>query len=163
MRIEPSGCWRRGHPKTRHSPSCAGGWHSRRDPATARHFFQIAYDADEDHREALSGLIAALVALGDTKTAAPLRSIAAKRERLNALIHRAGSRVARDDSRTLPEDADLPRLLGDACAAVHHDDEARGWYKLAIARDPLDARAQQALYELNLASQNTARSTRPAP
>ena len=46
---------------------------------------------------------------------------------------------------------------------MHHDDEARGWYKLAIARDPLDARAQQALYELNLASQNTARSTRPGP
>jgi tetratricopeptide (TPR) repeat protein len=152
---------------------------SRRDASTARHHFQIAYDANTDSREGLSGLIVALVALGDTRTAAPLRAIAAKRERLNSLIHRAGASVARDAQNTLipragpsvthaaasttPEDPALPRLLGDACTALHRDAEARGWYQLAIARDPLDSRAQQALFQLNATAQDASRSTRPGP
>ncbi len=74
---------------------------SRRDASTARHHFQSADDADTDSREAISGLIVALVALGDTETAAPLRAIAARRELLNALNHSAGASVARDAPSTL--------------------------------------------------------------
>jgi hypothetical protein len=57
------------------------------------------------------------------------------------LLQRAAGRGNRDD----PE---LPLALGDACAALHRDDEARGWYKVAIARNPLDSRAQRALFQL---------------
>jgi hypothetical protein len=42
---------------------------------------------------------------------------------------------------------DLTRL-GRACEAAGLVDEARGWFMLAIGRDPLDAQAQQALNRL---------------
>jgi hypothetical protein len=38
--------------------------------------------------------------------------------------------------------------LGAACAAVGRRAEARGWYMLAISRNPLDNEAQRALFEL---------------
>ncbi len=38
--------------------------------------------------------------------------------------------------------------LGRACEAAGLFDEARGWYLLAIGRDPLDAESQQALRRL---------------
>ena len=46
------------------------------------------------------------------------------------------------------------RELGAACAALDRKGEARAWYKLAIALDPLDAESQQALFRLNDPSQN---------
>ena len=118
---------------------------SRRDAAAAVRHFRIAYELQPESREAVSGLIAALGIQGDAKAAAPLREIAARLDRLRALIQRAGSGKGRDD----PE---LPLLLGDACAALHRDAEARGWYKVAIARDPLDSRAQRALFHLGAAA-----------
>ena len=114
----------------------------RRDARVAQHHFRIAYAADPDSRETLFGLIGALLMLGDDQAAAPLREIAANREKLGSLTQLAGAKGARDD----PE---LPRRLGAACAALHRDAEARAWYKLAIARDPLDTEAQRALFRLN--------------
>jgi hypothetical protein len=38
--------------------------------------------------------------------------------------------------------------LGRTCEAASLLDEARGWYVLAISRDPLDAEAQQSLRRL---------------
>jgi Flp pilus assembly protein TadD len=46
------------------------------------------------------------------------------------------------------KDPKLLRALGAACGAVHRLPEARAWFKLAIALDPLDNEAQQALFRL---------------
>lgn len=125
---------------------------SRREFPAALRQFRIAYDSDPDGREAISGLIAALVAVGETETADPLRETAAKREHFRSLIQRAGTSGTGSD----PE---LPRLLGDSCTDLHRYDEACGWYKLAIARDPLDSRAQQGLFRLRAAPRDGPRST----
>jgi predicted Zn-dependent protease len=114
---------------------------ARRDSAAALHHFRIAYAADPDRRETLSGLIAALLRTGDEKAATDLREIAAKREQLGSLTQRAAMDGAEHDPV-------LPRELGAACAAVHRNPEARAWYKLAIARNPLDSDSQQALFRL---------------
>ena len=104
----------------------------------------------------LSGLIAALTALGDTRALEPLRALAARRERFHLLILRAYSPATRDDP-------DLAIRLGDACADLHRDAEARGWYKLAIARNPLDSRAQRALFRLDTATRDAPSARRLGP
>jgi tetratricopeptide (TPR) repeat protein len=114
---------------------------SRRDAAAAARHFQIASRTEPESREGLAGLIAALTLLGNAKALEPLRDLAARCERLDRLIQRADSESARADP-------DLPLRLGEACAALGHDAEARGWYQIAIARDPLDPRAQRALFQL---------------
>jgi predicted Zn-dependent protease len=128
---------------------------SRRDAREALEHFRKAYVADPESRETLSGLVSALVLLGDEKAAAPLREIAKKLANLSSLVQRAGTTGNR-------EDPQLPRQLGDANAALHRDAEARTWYKLAIARDPLDSQAQRALFQLDAAAQET-RPTLPLP
>ena len=55
------------------------------------------------------------------------------------------NRIKRPGSENQPPD--LTRL-GRACEAAGLLDEARGWYMLAIGRDPLDTEAQQALHRL---------------
>ena len=87
-----------------------------------------------------------------TKAAEPFRELAGNLERLNTLVHRAANPTAR-------KDPGLLRELGDACAALHRDPEARAWYELAIARDPLDSASQRALYRLR----EPDRSTGPTP
>jgi hypothetical protein len=114
----------------------------RRQGRLALHHFQIAYTADPYSREALFGLLSSLVLLGDEKAAAPYRQQVAARERLGTLIQIAATDAGHADPK-------LPRQLGAACAALHWTDEARAWYKLAIARNPVDHEAQRALSELN--------------
>src|SRR5262249_16137818 len=114
---------------------------SRGDARTALRYYRVAYEAHPDVHEVLTGLMTALKILGDAEALAPLRDLAGKRNRLRLLILQASSGPGRDD----PE---LPPRLGDACAALPRDAEARGWYKLAIARNPLDSRAQRALFQL---------------
>ena len=79
--------------------------------------------------------------LGDDKSAAPFRDKVKQLELLNSLIQRA----ANPTEYGKPE---LIRELGAACAGLGRDAEARAWYKLAIATDPLDTVSQQALYRL---------------
>jgi tetratricopeptide (TPR) repeat protein len=110
----------------------------RGDARTALRHFRIAYEAQPEVHEVLSGLIAALTILGDAKALGPLRDLVARRDRLDRLIQRAASKASRDEP-------DLPLRLGNACSDLHRDAEARGWYKLAIARNPLDSRAQRAV------------------
>jgi tetratricopeptide (TPR) repeat protein len=114
---------------------------SRQDAKSALHSFRIAYAADPENRETVFGLLLALEMNGDRKVAAPIRTQARNLERLNTLVNRAAARDAREDS-------DLLRQLGAACAALHRDAEARAWYKLVIARNPLDAESQRALFRL---------------
>jgi hypothetical protein len=55
------------------------------------------------------------------------------------------------------------RRIGAACAAMDRYPEARAWYKLAIARDPLDSEAQQALFQLDTANRDEPQVPRPGP
>ncbi len=80
--------------------------------------------------------------IGDDGLAAPLRETAKNFELLNSLVQRAAIPNERENPRVL-------RDLGAACAAAGRDPEARGWYRLAIARDPLDIESQQALFQID--------------
>ena len=114
---------------------------SKRDAAAALHHFQIAFESDPEDRETVFGLVCALELSGESKAAEPFRETARKLERLNTLVHGAATREARADPALLRE-------FGAACAALHRDAEARAWYELAIAHDPLDGESQRALYRL---------------
>jgi tetratricopeptide (TPR) repeat protein len=112
------------------------------DAKSAVAYFRIAFAADPLNRETLFGLAAALELSGDPKAAFPYRRTAANLDRLNSLIQRAAARGARADT-------SLMRQLGEACASLQLNAEARAWYKLAISANPLDSESQEALYRLN--------------
>jgi len=114
---------------------------ARRDAPTALRCFQLAYSHAPDDRDALLGLVNALTMIGDDKSAAPLREIAKNFELINSLVQRAAMPNERKNPKLLHE-------LGAACAAAGRDPEARGWYRLAISRDPLDVESQQALFQI---------------
>ncbi|MFI5460633.1 MAG: hypothetical protein ACHRXM_34900 [Isosphaerales bacterium] len=127
---------------------------SRRDARKALHHFRIAFAADPASHEAIFGLVSALAINGEQEAAVRLRESAGNLERLNTLIHRAAAPEAR-------RDPDLVRRLAAACAALHRDAEARAWYALAIAGDPLDSESQRALFRLREPSR--AGGSSPAP
>jgi Flp pilus assembly protein TadD len=114
---------------------------ARHDGPTAVHYFRIAQTDEPENRDTLFGLINALSISGDEKGAAPLREMGKNLEILNTLVQKAASPRSRDEPGLFSE-------LGAACAALGHVAEARAWYELAIARDPLDTRSQQALFRL---------------
>ena len=119
---------------------------ARRDAPTAVRYFQDAHDHDPEDRDSLLGLLSSLTMIGDDKSAAPLRETAKKFELINSLVQRAAAPGGRQNPR-------LMRELGAACAAAGRDPEARGWYRLAIARDPLDIESQQALFQIDIREQ----------
>jgi tetratricopeptide (TPR) repeat protein len=121
---------------------------ARRDAQGALRYFRIAYAADPDNGEVVRGLYSTLELLGKTEEAGPLRERARNLDVLNKLI----LRVDTGSNRKAQRDADLMRQLGAVCAALNRTAEARTWLKLAIARDPLDAEAQKALFRLGRAS-----------
>ena len=114
---------------------------SRHDARSALHHFRIAYAADPEDHTAIFGLSSALAMTGEQEAALAFRESARKLQRLDTLIQRAA------DPRAL-RDPVLLRQLGAACEALHRDAEARAWYALAIAEDPLDSESQQALFRL---------------
>ncbi|MGA2700174.1 MAG: tetratricopeptide repeat protein [Isosphaeraceae bacterium] len=125
---------------------------ARRDAPSALRCFQVAYAHAPEDRDALLGLANALTMIGDFKSAAPLREAAKNFELINSLVQRAA----------IPKERENPKLLRDlgaACATAGRDPEARGWYRLAIARDPLDVESQQALFQI----ENRDRSRNPTP
>jgi tetratricopeptide (TPR) repeat protein len=114
---------------------------ARRDAKAAVRNFRIAQADDPLNRDTVLGLANALTLLGDPAAAAA-RDTAKKLEFLNTLIQRAASVHERDN----PE---LILALGAACADLGQYPEAAAWYKLAIARNPLDTQAQQALFRVS--------------
>ena len=104
--------------------------------------FRIAYAHDPENRETVFGLSAALELSGDPRGARAMRDMAGHLDQLTSLTQRAASPGAR-------KDPGLLRKLAAACAALDRNAEARAWYKLVIALDPLDSDAQQALFRLN--------------
>jgi tetratricopeptide (TPR) repeat protein len=126
---------------------------SKRDVSSAVRQFGVAFEADPDDRETVFGLMCALELAHETKAALPFHERARNLERLNTLVQRAADRRAR-------EEPVLLRELGDACAVLNRDPEARAWYELAIARDPLDAASQRALYRLREPARSTGAARR---
>jgi tetratricopeptide (TPR) repeat protein len=108
-------------------------------PAAVRHF-RAAYAAEPDDRDTVFGLGTALALVGDPAAAPFLRDSKAY-DSLGALLTRAANPANH-------KDAALIRALGAACEAVHRIPEARAWYKLGVQNNPLDEKAQKALYRV---------------
>jgi tetratricopeptide (TPR) repeat protein len=117
---------------------------ARRDLKSAQKYFRIAYAADPDNGEVVRGYLSTLELLGDQPEASAVRERARNLDVLNKLVLRADT----DSNKSARFDSALMRALGTTCAALNRDAEARAWFKLAIARDPLDAESQQALFRL---------------
>ncbi len=114
---------------------------SRRDASAAERCYRIAWQANPDDREAVFGLGRALLMLGRDAEAKPFLDKSRGIDEQISLLQR----VLAPDGRN-PQ---LVRALGAACAAVDRLDEARGWYNLAIGRDPLDVEAQRAVFRID--------------
>jgi tetratricopeptide (TPR) repeat protein len=105
--------------------------------AAIRHFREALGDAPYD-RVSISELGKALVLAGDRAGAERYLLRARRLDDVYNLINRV-SRPERENGLT-----DLTRL-GKACEAAGLLEEAEGWYRLAIAREPLDGVAQRGL------------------
>ncbi len=113
----------------------------RHDSTSALAHYRRAYDADPDNRDAIAGLGSTLALVGKKDEAAPFLKKARDYDAIASIIERLASTKRLDDPR-------LPLTLGAAYENVGRKPEARAWFGLAIARDPLDAEAQQALFRL---------------
>jgi tetratricopeptide (TPR) repeat protein len=113
----------------------------RGDHAAAIRHFQDALSAEPYDRVSLSELGKALLLKGDTSAAQGYLSRVKRLDDVYNLINR----VRRPNQENQAPDL---TQLGRACEAAGLLDEARGWYLLAIGRDPLDSEAQQALGRL---------------
>lgn len=115
---------------------------ARRDGPEALRYYRIAYDYDRTNRDAVFGLIHAYELSGQPEKAAPLRREAEALEAFNSLVQRMSTLDGRKD----------PAIVNQAisaCTRAGLIPEARAWLNLAIARDPLDSAAQQALFRFN--------------
>lgn len=113
---------------------------ARGDAKAALKNYRIAYKKAPYQREAVFGLGKSLQSLGDPAAATYLDQ-ALKLDLLSSLMQKASSQANRSDPVLL-------RSLGEACANVGRIPEARAWYQIAVDRDPLDAKAHQALARL---------------
>jgi tetratricopeptide (TPR) repeat protein len=119
------------------------GWlalHHGDSAAAARHF-HAALAAEPGHRGALYGLGLALQLADGPAAARPFLTAAREHDVLNERLERAARDGRRDDREVLLG-------LGAACEAVGRLPQARAWYRLVIARDPLDTEARHALFRL---------------
>jgi tetratricopeptide (TPR) repeat protein len=113
----------------------------RNDYAAAISQFRNALSQEPCDRVAICELGKALVLHGDRLAAETFLA----RARLLDQVYNLINRVSRPDREN--QVPDLTRL-GTACEAAGLREEARGWYELAIAREPLDSLAQQGLRRL---------------
>lgn len=111
-----------------------------KNPAEAARQYGIAIRLDSNSREAAEGLAIALAQLGDKGTGAAQKR-AARWRRLTSLLQEAHVHNIR-------RDRGLLRRLGEACESLGQFPEARAWYQLALALDPLDPEIQGALYRV---------------
>jgi tetratricopeptide (TPR) repeat protein len=113
----------------------------RRDFAAAIRYFRLVLDAEPNDRDTLFNLATAMTLTGDVAAAKALRKAAEDYDNLESLIEQ----VSRPSKH---EDTAILRALGAAYAAFHRRPEARAWYRLALARDPVDPEVQKALFRL---------------
>jgi tetratricopeptide (TPR) repeat protein len=113
---------------------------ARGDAAGAASHYRRALAADPDDRDTLFGLAQAVRLAGKSEAAEPYLEAARARARLESLIENTRSLTQREDPKTL-------RAIGDACRSLGRVAEALAWYRLALARDPLDPELQKRLFE----------------
>jgi tetratricopeptide (TPR) repeat protein len=113
----------------------------RHDYEAAIRHFKAAWTEEPYDRVSLTDLGKALALFGDTATA---ETFLARGRRLDD-VYNLFNWVKRSDQPNQP--SDLTRF-GLTCEAARLADEARGWYLLAIGRDPLDSEAQRGLQRL---------------
>jgi tetratricopeptide (TPR) repeat protein len=123
----------------------------RRDAQAAERYFGIAFAAYPNDHETLFGLQTALELAGKAEQATAIREAARSLDRLNTLLQRARAGEVQQNPSMLRE-------MGTTCASLHRTDEARAWLELAIARNPLDGAAQQALFRVKAARSEVLRS-----
>jgi tetratricopeptide (TPR) repeat protein len=110
--------------------------------------FRRGLDAQPDHRGCTAGLAQALRLCGRGREAEPWLARVRRQDALINLLRGAGEQTG-------PPDPKFLRSLGAACEALRFAPEARAWYGLALAREPLNTEVQIALHRL--------RHERPAP
>ena len=115
---------------------------SRHDMGEAARQLRIAVANDPNDFAALSALAMALKILGDEPGAKDCQEALRRHTAITPLIARAATPSGESDPK-------LPACLGAACEAAGRLAEARAWYRLAIARDPLDWKSQQAVFRLS--------------
>jgi tetratricopeptide (TPR) repeat protein len=113
----------------------------RGDLTAAIRYFNAALTEEPYDRISVSELGKALVLAGDKSAAESYLTRARRLDTVYTLL----SRVRQPDREN--QASDLTQF-GGACESAGLIDEARGWYLLAIERDPLNAEAQQALQRL---------------
>ncbi len=126
---------------------------ARRDGPRALRYYRIAYDHDPSNRDTVFGLINAHGLVGQPEKAAALRREAEALESFNSLVQRMSTPEGR-------KDPDMADKAARACERAGFIPEARAWLNLAIAHDPLNAAAQQALFRFN--ERHPPRSQRPS-
>jgi tetratricopeptide (TPR) repeat protein len=114
---------------------------ARRDATAAAEEFRRGLTAQPDHHGCTAGLAQALRLSGRDEEAGPLVETV---HRQSALIDLLGSASGHKG----PPELKLLRALGAACEALQLVPEARAWYGLALAREPLNPEVQVALYRL---------------
>lgn len=113
---------------------------NRHDGAEAVRCFRLADAAEPNDGETLYGLAQALRVVGDRDAARPYaRRAEAQRVLRDHLTNLASNRE--------PRPVVCCRLAAD-CQAAGYLAEAQGWYRLAIAYEPTNRQAQQALFRL---------------
>jgi tetratricopeptide (TPR) repeat protein len=117
----------------------------RGDAAGAIRHFQAALSDEPYDRVSIGELGKALLLRGDRAGAARYLARAKQLDEVYNLINR----VSKSERENQP--ADVMRIAR-ACEAAGLVDEARGWFMLAIGRNPLDSEAQQGLHRLRSSS-----------
>ena len=112
-----------------------------RDFAAAIRYFRLVLDAEPNDRDTLFNLATAMTLTGDLAAAKSLRKAANDHDNLESLIEQVSQPSKHEDLAIL-------RALGAAYEALHRRLEARAWYRLALACDPLNAEVQKALFRL---------------
>jgi tetratricopeptide (TPR) repeat protein len=124
---------------------------ARRDARAAEAYFATAFAADPNDHETIFGLQTALELAGKQEQATAIRESARNLDRLNTMLQRARAGEVQGNPSMLRE-------LGKACASLHRNGEARAWLELAIAGNPLDREAQQALFRVKTEGAKVSRS-----
>jgi tetratricopeptide (TPR) repeat protein len=112
----------------------------RGEPARAAEYFGSALAREPGDRDAAQGLGIALQALRDPRASEYLR-IAALHDQAKRIIVECGQ-SPRIDVKVLPR-------LGEICESLGRSEQARVWYRVAIAWNPEDSQAHQGLTRLD--------------
>jgi tetratricopeptide (TPR) repeat protein len=110
-------------------------------PVEAATSLRLALAATPDDRSVFFTLAAALRSAGDLEGAKRYQEAARRHDVLTPLIAKASAEEWAKDPK-------LAARLAAACESAGRVAEARAWYRLAIARDPLDDAAQKGLFRL---------------